>query len=279
MKRKIILVIGATGNQGSATIAALQNTPFEVRAFVRNKHDKKAQDIQKSGVTLFVGNLDDEQSIQLAMKGVYGVFSVMAFVKGKDGAAIEKARAVRVATIAKESRVQHIVYSSAGGAERNSGIDRWECKFEVEQYIQQIKLPYTFLRPTSLMENFLLASPMMMLSMFHAALRNKTLQLVASADIGKWAVIAFMQPERYKGVAIELAGDELPVKQMQTIFEKVTKKKIPMIFIPHVALRIFGLAGRMLLWQEREGYRADITSLNKIIKMQTLQEWANTHMR
>jgi len=38
--------------------------------------------------------------------------------------------------------VQHFVYSSVGGAERNSGIDHWESKWEIEQHIRKLGLPF-----------------------------------------------------------------------------------------------------------------------------------------
>ena len=49
--------------------------------------------------------------------------------------------------------MKHFVYSSVGGAERNTGIGHWESKWEIEKYIRNLGLPATVLRPAALMEN------------------------------------------------------------------------------------------------------------------------------
>ncbi len=50
--------------------------------------------------------------------------------------------------------MKHFVYSSVGGAERNTGIGHWESKWEIEKYIRKLGLPATVLRPAALMENY-----------------------------------------------------------------------------------------------------------------------------
>jgi len=59
-----------------------------------------------------------------------------------------------VADAADGVGVAHLVYSSVGGAERNSGIDHWQTKWKIEQYIRALGLPATMLRPAAFMENY-----------------------------------------------------------------------------------------------------------------------------
>src|SRR5260370_17501561 len=59
-----------------------------------------------------------------------------------------------MADVAKKAGVQHFVYSSVGGAERNTGITHWESKWEIEQYIRELGLPATILRPVTFMETY-----------------------------------------------------------------------------------------------------------------------------
>jgi uncharacterized protein YbjT (DUF2867 family) len=54
----------------------------------------------------------------------------------------------------KKAGVPHFVYSSVGGAERNTGIGHWESKWEIEKHIRQLELPSTVLRPVVFMEGY-----------------------------------------------------------------------------------------------------------------------------
>lgn len=46
------------------------------------------------------------------------------------------------------------MYSSVDGAERNSCIDHWESKWEIEKHIRKLGLPATMLRPAAFMDNY-----------------------------------------------------------------------------------------------------------------------------
>jgi len=47
------------------------------------------------------------------------------------GARREVQQGKNLGEAAKKAGVEHFVYSSVGGAERNSGIDHWESKWEI----------------------------------------------------------------------------------------------------------------------------------------------------
>lgn len=67
-----------------------------------------------------------------------------------------------VADAAKAADIQHFIYSSVGGAERNSGLPHFECKWQIEQYIRMLGLPATIMRPTVFMEMFNQSRPMIL---------------------------------------------------------------------------------------------------------------------
>ncbi|WP_262495860.1 NmrA family NAD(P)-binding protein [Paenibacillus sedimenti] len=76
-KKKIILVTGATGQQGGATIRGLlANGNWSVRALTRDPRKPSAEKLRKAGVEIFEGDHDNPDSLLEAMQGVYGVFSV-----------------------------------------------------------------------------------------------------------------------------------------------------------------------------------------------------------
>ena len=73
--RKLIAVIGATGQQGGGVVRALQASgQFKVRALTRNpgKHRQLADEVVKA-------DLDRPETLKAAFAGAYGVFLVTNF--------------------------------------------------------------------------------------------------------------------------------------------------------------------------------------------------------
>ncbi len=73
---KTIFVFGAKGQHGGSLENALRSRGWQVKALVRGPNSKKSEAIAAQGIELVRGDLTDVQSIQAAMVGVYGVFSV-----------------------------------------------------------------------------------------------------------------------------------------------------------------------------------------------------------
>jgi uncharacterized protein YbjT (DUF2867 family) len=72
------------------------------------------------GVEVVRGDLEDPASLEAAVHGVCGVYSVQDF--SSVGAKREVTQGKNSADVAKKAGVEHFVYSSVGGAERNTGI-------------------------------------------------------------------------------------------------------------------------------------------------------------
>ncbi|HJP74445.1 MAG TPA: NmrA/HSCARG family protein [Pseudonocardiaceae bacterium] len=260
MNSKTILVVGATGNQGGATVDALRATDFAVRALVRggNSH-KSAEGLRARGAEIVPGDLDDADSLADAMRGAYGVFSAINFANG--GVALEEERGKRVADVASASGVEHFVYSSVGGAERESGVPHFESKWRIEEHIRRIGLPHSIIRPTTFMAN-LNEMPGLLrfvaLSMSRSAMNDANpLQLIAIADIGRWAAHMFTHPAEYLGAAVEIAGDAVTFEQMIESYQQVYGRTPRSMSLPASWL-LRGDAGRMFTWISKEGYRADL---------------------
>ncbi len=64
-----------------------------------------------------------------------------------DGLEAEIREGKDLADAAKTAGIQHFVYSSVGSAERKTGIPHFDSKFQVEEYIKAIGIPYTILHP------------------------------------------------------------------------------------------------------------------------------------
>ena len=116
-----ILVTGATGRQGGAVLRHLLERGLLVRALTRNPDGRAALALAARGVEIAAGDMDDRSSLERAMRGVHGVYSVQDFLSS--GAQREVRQGINVADAALAAGVRHFVYASVGGAERKSGID------------------------------------------------------------------------------------------------------------------------------------------------------------
>ena len=77
---KLILVTGATGKQGGATLAHLaRRGGFKLQGMTRNPSSDAAQALAKMGVEVVQGDFDDASSMGRAMKGAWGVFATEFF--------------------------------------------------------------------------------------------------------------------------------------------------------------------------------------------------------
>jgi uncharacterized protein YbjT (DUF2867 family) len=269
--KKTILVIGATGNQGRSVIQALTKYPdFAVRGLVRQPSSETAKNLAQKGVELIKGDLDNRESLENAMKGVYGIFS---YQNMDDGVQKEEDRGKRVAHAAKIAQVPHLIYSSVGGADRNPDVSYFRSKWRIETFIQELDLPnFTIFRPVAFMDNFDMGHRDMVLSFFRSALKGKPVQMIAVADIGKWVARAFSQYDPYQFQILEIAGDELTFPQIEAAYLKVEGKKPATMTLPRALL--LGDMGKLYSWMWKEGYQADLKFCRDTIKdMLTFEQW------
>jgi uncharacterized protein YbjT (DUF2867 family) len=273
MKRQI-LIIGATGNQGRSVIDALLKFPdaFTVRGLVRDLNSPAARRLTMQGVELVRGNLDDRKSLERAMQGVDGVFSYQSIT---DGVQKEEDRGKRVAHVAKLVGVEHLVYSSVGGADRNSDISYFRSKRRIETFIQELGLTnYTIFRPVAFMENFATRRRDWVLSFFRRALKGQPLQLIAVQDIGKWVAHALDLSDPYGFQEIEIAGDELTYSQIEDIYLKVEGRRPASKLMPDILLRRLGDIGKLYTWMSKDGYQADMLFCRSTMPdMLTFEQW------
>lgn len=260
---KTVLVTGATGQQGGATARHLLADGWRVKALVRNPAGPAAQELAQLGAELVRGDMDDRRSLDVAVQGAYGVFSVQPALIPPDFAENELQRGLNVAEAAHEAGVEHLVYASVGSADRDTGIPHWDIKWQVEQRIRALGIPSTILRPVMFMENH--ADPTYGLTGEHALIRtipaNATVQLIALSDIGAFAALAFGNPEQYLGKPIELAGDELTLDQIVTAIGQATGRTLPLSPIRKEPVAPSAVAGETEGTFSFCGWQADIPAL------------------
>ncbi len=278
-RNKTVLITGATGRQGGSVIRHMLPRGWKLRALTRDSTGAAAQELARKGIEVMKGDLEDPASLDRATHSVYGVYSVQDF--WAVGAKREVQQGKNLADSAKKAGVEHFVYSSVGGAERNSGINHWESKWEVEKYIRKLGLPATVLRPAAFMENYYIDQVEIGIlkgKLMDPICADKPYQTIATDDIGAFAALAFERPKEFIGMELEIAGSELTNPETAQIFSRVLGKpvkfqKIPMPLVRFVLGKEFY---QMFHWFNQAGFRADIADLRRRypeVHLQTLEEW------
>jgi uncharacterized protein YbjT (DUF2867 family) len=140
--KKLIAVIGATGQQGGAVVRALQaQGQFKVRALTRHpgKHRKLADEVVEA-------DLDRPETLKAAFEGAHGVFLVTNFwEQGTD----EVKQATAAVRAAKEAGVQHFIWSTLPDVEAISGgklhVPHFTGKAKVDRIVKEAGFAhYTF---------------------------------------------------------------------------------------------------------------------------------------
>ena len=278
-QHKVVVVTGATGWQGGGVIRHMLPRGWRLRAITRNPRGAAALDLVERGVEVVAGDLEDPRSLDAALAGAYGVYSVQDF--WAVGAQREVAQGKNLAAASKKAGIAHFVYSSVGGAERNSGIDHWETKWEIEQHIRALELPATIIRPAAFMENYYIDQVEIGIlkgRLVDPIRADKPYQTVAADDIGAFVALAFDRPAEFIGQAIEIAGSELTNRQAAEVFSRVLGKRVAFRRLPLLVVRL--VLGRefyqMFRWFDRAGFAADIEGLRRRypeIRLRSLEEW------
>ena len=276
---KLVLIAGATGQQGGAIAHGLLAKGWKVRAMTRHPESPKAAELKRLGAEVVAADLDDAASIERALKGAWGAFAVQnTWEAGVEG---EERQGLQFAEIARKAGSQHLVYSSVGSADKHTGIPHFDNKARIEAKIRSLGFPsYTILRAVFFMEN--LAGPWFLPGLQNGVLaigiRPETrLQMIAVADIGAYGAWAFEQHEKLNGRAIDIAGDEMTMPEAAAVFGRVMGREISFQQVPIEEVRKFSADfASMLEWFDKVGYSADIAARSKEsgIRPTKLAEWA-----
>jgi uncharacterized protein YbjT (DUF2867 family) len=279
MANRTILITGATGKQGGATLRHLVGqSGFTIHAMTRKPESAAAKALAALGAEVIAGDLDDAASLERALDGVWGVFSVQNTWEA--GVEKEEEQGKRLAKLAREKGVQHFVYTSVGSAHKKTGVPHFENKFRIEQTVKALGFPsHTILRPVFFMEN--LTSPQSLHDdKLVGALRpNTKLQMIATDDIGKFGARAFLAADKMKGAEVDLAGDEVTMPEAAEALSGLVGKNVTYQPIPMEAVRQNSEdLALMLEWFEAVGYSVDIPSLESKwgIRPLTLKDWIRT---
>lgn len=265
-----IAVFGATGSQGGAVADALLAQGVSVRALVRNTQSDRARALSERGVELVHVELDNPQSLVEALSGVDGFYFMTTPYAGSlenPDSGEEARQGMALADAAAAADVPLVVFSSVGGAERSSGVSHFESKRRVEEYLAQLGLHTTIVRPVFFTDNFSFMAPVVEggeLVLRMPLPDGVKLQMVAVRDIGIIAAAALLGTAAVPD-AIELAGDELTGSEIAAAFGDRAGMPARYEALPLAVLDGQDDMQAMFRWfAETPAYQADIAQVRTI---------------
>ncbi|KAF5022614.1 hypothetical protein F66182_5329 [Fusarium sp. NRRL 66182] len=233
-----ILIVGATGQQGKATIDALY-----------------------PDIVLVQGDTLTPQPIFAAHQSISSVFVVT--VPPND----EEQAIPLISAAVSSPRVEHIVFTSVdrGGDQASwsqpTEVPHFAAKHRIElrlrQLCQESGKRWTILRPTGFMDSY---SPgffgQMMASLWAAGMpKDRRMQLISTHDIGVFAAKALLDPDAWEGKATALAGDELSFSELQDVFRRTAGQELPQTYkaVAYPVLWMVADASKSFEWFRTEG--------------------------
>ncbi|KAG8667147.1 hypothetical protein FPOAC1_011969 [Fusarium poae] len=293
---RAVLICGATGKQGGAVLKRLvkQNADFKILAVTRNAKSPSAQRLlsKSPNIRLVQGDLADPTAIfktarSVTDKPIWGVFSVpVGFGQGGGG---EVGQGKALVDAALDAGVKFFVYTSVDrhgqDSENNpTPVPHFIAKHKIEQHLisrtANTDMQWSILRPVAFMDNltddFLGRS---FVTAWKLAVKTKPVQLVSVTDVGIAGAEAFLQPGKYSGRAVSLAGDELTLGEFQNVFKDKTGRDIPSTysFVVYPMMAMVKELGYMFKWFNDVGFDADLKALRQEYpELKTFGAWLET---
>jgi uncharacterized protein YbjT (DUF2867 family) len=259
-----VVVTGSTGKQGGAV--------------ARDPTTSQAKLLANAGTTLVAASLEDTSAISKALQGATSLFAMTMPSGGTDA---ETRQGIAAADAAKAAGV-HLVFTSVGSANRQTGIPHFDSKYEVEKHIAKIGVRATILAPVSFLENLYFIKDQLAKAIYAAALPpTRPLAQVAVADIGAVAARILEDPGRFAGKGFGLASDELTGNDALAILSRVTGRRFNYYQVPLdvVRQRMGEDAVRMYEWFDRVGFAVDRAALRRefpAVAFHDFESWAKT---
>jgi uncharacterized protein YbjT (DUF2867 family) len=262
--KKIIVVVGATGAQGSGlvrAIAADRDGRFAARALTRNPDSEKAVALGRLGAEVVAADVDDAASLERAFAGAYGAFCVTFFWEHFSPER-ELAQAKAMAQAAKRAGVQHAIWSTLEDTRRWVPLDddrmptlqgkykvpHFDAKGEANRFFAELGVPTTLLHTSFYWDNIIhfgmapKPGPDGKLA-FTLPMGDKKLPGIAAEDIGPCAYGIFKQGREWIGKSVGIAGEHLTGAQMAAALGRALGREVRHDAVTPETYRSFGFPG------------------------------------
>src|SRR5829696_10530275 len=221
-----ILITGATGNVGSAVLDNLGTTDVGLRALAHD--ESKARSLRDRGVEAIVGDFLEPETLSPALEGVGTVLLVTPIHPE------QVTQASNVIKAAKESGNDlRIVRLSVHQAFHQAPARNSRQHAEIEDELASSGLPYTLLRPTTFMQNTLMAARTVASEgRIYQPFKDGRLGMIDARDIGEVAAKVLAE-EGHEGKTYTLTGPAaISFHDVAQALSEVLGKEVSYINIP-----------------------------------------------
>ena len=236
-----VIVLGATGNIGTAVLKNLQNRNVEVFAGVQSEKD--FEKVSQFGAIPLIVNFTDQESLNQALKGKDRVFLVTPLMQNPE------AVTQIVINAAKQNGVKHLVRSTASGADSKGQIQMARWAGASEDLIKASGLNYTIVRPYSFLQNIINfhSQTIKQYNGFYLATGEAKLSMLDINDLGEVVALALTSDEHF-GKTYELSGITYTNEILAKTLSQVLGRKVSYIDIPEEKAKESMLSNHMPEW-------------------------------
>jgi len=236
-----VIVLGATGNIGTAVLKNLQNRNVEVFAGVQSEKD--FEKVSQFGAIPLIVNFTDQESLNQALKGKDRVFLVTPLMQNPE------AVTQIVINAAKQNGVKHLVRSTASGADSKGQIQMARWAGASEDLIKASGLNYTIVRPYSFLQNFINfhSQTIKQYNGFYLATGEAKLSMLDINDLGEVVALALTSDEHF-GKTYELSEITYTNEILAKTLSQVLGRKVSYIDIPEEKAKESMLSNHMPEW-------------------------------
>lgn len=214
-----VLIMGATGNQGSAVARHSLKAGLEVYALVRDPQSPKAAQLAQQGVRLVQGDMDKAETLPPAFQGMEAVFSIQNFWTAGHLGEFMQARAVIEA--ARAAGVRKFIQTT-GGINPGQGSANMEVKAIIEALVREAFPGAFILRPVWFIDGLNLTSFNKAEGTFEfVTAPDQPHAWVACDDIGKITAKAFSDFDSFAGRTVNFASAINTANEMVACFNQV----------------------------------------------------------
>lgn len=223
MSKPTLLIIGAAGNNGVATLDALTRkfpNHFVIRAGVHSEAKAQALQAKYPSIQTVVLDLDRPETLPAAFQGVDKLFLIIGNVENRE----EHAKNAIDAAVAAKG-VKHVLFYSVFGAEYESILFGRQFRFG-EKYLEASGLPWTHLRTIFFQENFAGWAEGIKQGAFYFGIRDGRFAPLNVGDIGEIAA-NILAGSGHEGKAYAVTGPELlSGEDFARVFGEVSGKPV-----------------------------------------------------
>ncbi len=273
MKDPVVLVVGATGQLGSAIVRKLCARSMRVRALVRT--GARTDHLKTLSVELVEGDLLHTDSLRAACVGVNFILATanaaLPRMPKDTFQSVDRDGYRHLIDAARQEQVQHFVYASACTLPKELKIPLFAAKRDTERYLAASGLSFTIVRAASFMD---LAFAMMgsdvplrgavaptaerpfwFTKRFFDSVRGdldrgrlsvigngaQKHSFVAIDDVAEFMVRCLSEPSA-RNSTIEVGGpDPLTPREVAAIYEKMTGRRLSVRTTPAAVFRIMSV--------------------------------------